>query len=547
MNINPLKNKFEFCSALVLGLSAFFIRNIFLYHSFLPGPKSVYGSIVRCIFIIGLVYLVLTLSKKVFLHKYKKAKKTPNIGWNKKSILICAAILFACWLPYLIVFYPCVDNWDTYNQIKDVYDGTSSDLLYNSEQVMTEKYLLGDHHPVFDTLVFGSFVVSFDKLGNQNLGYFTYALLQAIATAFALSSVVCFLSKFNTPKWFRIVSLLFFAIMPFFPLYAINMLKDSLNALLFVPYFLIYVSIALDFPIKKRHKVYFILLSVLLALTKKTFVYILILANLALLFRKKSTRKEKALFISSALLPFFTISFILGKILFPVFNIYPGERIESVGNLVQQSALVMIEHGDEISKEDKETLGKIININRLGAYNWITSDGIKHIATSDAIDSQAMGDYYLLWLRQAFRYPDVYLRADFALTGGYYVAEYKAQLYLDLHPYREAKNPDSLKPARNFVGDAYKKINKLPIIGFLFEIALYCWWIPILSLLFILKNAKDKRKFIIAFMPILIQILVMALTPLVSVRYALPIIYVTPLLIGMCFGLPTGSSRRNRS
>lgn len=108
--------------------------------------------------------------------------------------------------------------------------------------------------------------------------------------------------------------------------------------------------------------------------------------------------------------------------------------------LVQQSAPVMIEYGDEIGEADEETLGKIININHLGAYNWITSDGIKHIATRDTIDSQALRNYYLLWLKQAIRYPGTYLRADFALTGGCYVSEYKAQLYLDLHPYREAKN-----------------------------------------------------------------------------------------------------------
>ena len=537
MSINPLKNKFEFCAALILGLGAFLVRNIFLFHTFLPGVNSFYGAVARALFVATMTYLALTLPK-IIRTKKRNRTRLPEICWGRKSIITCAAILFACWLPYLIIFYPCVDNWDTFNQIRDFYDGASSDLLYNSENVLTERYQLSDHHPVFDTLIFGGFVELFGKLGNENMGYFVYALLQTVATAVALASVVCFLEKFRTPRWFRIAALLFFALMPLFPLYAINMLKDSLNALVFVPYFLLYLSLAFDLPIKKRGKISFIVLSILLALTKKTFAFILLPANLLLLCKKSATRKERLYFVSSALLPLFIISVVLGKLLFPALNIYPGPPAESIGNLLQQSARVVIDHGESVSDADKEILGRMININRLDKYDWTTSDGVKYIAAIQPADSKTKLDYLSLWIRQAFRYPGTYIRADLSMTGGYFVAEHKAQIYLELHPFRQAKNPDCLGVARAFVGKAYDKASKLPIIGFLFEVSLYTWWIPVLSFLFIMKNRSDKRKYLIAFAPILVQIFVMLLTPLINVRYALPMVYVAPLLLGMCFGLP---------
>jgi len=104
--------------------------------------------------------------------------------WNRRSIILHALVMFAAWLPYLIAVFPGTMNWDTAYQIDQCYsDGTVWVVPWADTESVSDAHF-SDHHPLFDTLLYGVFALSSDKLfGTWNYGVFAFVVLQAIFTA----------------------------------------------------------------------------------------------------------------------------------------------------------------------------------------------------------------------------------------------------------------------------------------------------------------------------------------------------------------------------
>ena len=203
-------------------------------------------------------------------------------SWNVRSVILTAILLFVLFLPYLIVFYPGVASKDTYNQIKDFITGTMPiEINWNAGEPMISCFL-NDHHPVLDTLIFVFFTEFVGGLaGGAARGAFIYSCLQTALTALAMSLMLCRMEKLGIPYLYRKAGVLFLGLSPFVALYAIGMTKDSIYSLIFIFYYLVYVLIIREEATNGR-MLWLILLSVLLAATKKTGVYFVLLCNLVL-------------------------------------------------------------------------------------------------------------------------------------------------------------------------------------------------------------------------------------------------------------------------
>ena len=121
-----------------------------------------------------------------------------SITFSAKSIVASTVVVLVLWLPWIAVEYPASIDWDTYNQLYQFF--TPAPTYYSTMgTVFDAEYI--DHHPVFDTLIFGSFVWLGNVVGSQNMGMFLYALLQCAFTAAALSLSCCYLtnSEFRSP------------------------------------------------------------------------------------------------------------------------------------------------------------------------------------------------------------------------------------------------------------------------------------------------------------------------------------------------------------
>jgi hypothetical protein len=135
-------------------------------------------------------------------------------------------VLLAGWLPWLIVHYPGNVDSDTITQ----------KLQWLGLQERS------DHHPWFDTAVFGWFWDLGDAVGDDRIGLFAYVLVQESATALGVALVLAYLSWLGLPAvagWTLTVAV------AVFPLYAMSpavMSKDAFAVVFWLPFLVLFAE-----------------------------------------------------------------------------------------------------------------------------------------------------------------------------------------------------------------------------------------------------------------------------------------------------------------
>lgn len=194
-------------------------------------------------------------------------------------ILKVSALLFALWIPWIVALYPGSMIWDTYYQIWQCYpEGHPIYFIPWGPTESTIDNYFSDHHPIFDTLVFGAFARFSDLLfGSWNYGVFAFVLIQAIGTAISLSAGIEYLRAMDCPRTLRIGIAALYAFLPFYGCYAGTMIKDTFFSWLYIPWFLIAVEVARTKGVCLNQRstfIWFLSLCLLLCLTKKTGLYV---------------------------------------------------------------------------------------------------------------------------------------------------------------------------------------------------------------------------------------------------------------------------------
>ncbi|MCR4690528.1 MAG: DUF6020 family protein, partial [Lachnospiraceae bacterium] len=177
-----------------------------------------------------------TSAKSIPESSINSSSKSPSKASGRSTIKTMGFLLL-CWLPYLIIFYPGTCNHDTSDQIlqffhRDIwvryYTATPADDIY-----------MTNHFPVLTTFIYGGFARFGLLLGDIRIGFALHSVLQMILMAAVITKVLRFLQRKGlTGKGYK-AAVLFFALLPVFPLYAICMLKD-------VPYILCLMVLMLD-------------------------------------------------------------------------------------------------------------------------------------------------------------------------------------------------------------------------------------------------------------------------------------------------------------
>lgn len=520
------------------GLFSALISNILDYHIVkLSTVSDIFVFLVKAFCYSFFLFMMIALFEK--LAKSKGYKSHFTFDMTRGSILKLSAVFIAVYMIYLIVFYPGVCNYDTINQINDLITGDAPlpfSWIGGQEEISC---LMNDHHPIFDTLVFTFFYKIGEHLGSLNLGMFIYTTLQIVLTSFSFSFMLCSMSKWKGEvKAVQQTGFLFLLLCPFVPMFVICMVKDSLFGFLFVLYVTFYILILIE-ESKKKYLVYIIILSLLLALTKKTGIYQILITDLLLLFPKDIHRdiKKVALVVVSMIIPSLIIFVLFPKVIFPQFNIYPGGKQESMGFMLQQVSRVVCEHEDELSDEELAVIDKMITIEDIKEYYEnkkidTVKDHFNFYATDDEVKA-----FKKTWLKLGMRYPGSYVNATVEVSGYFFVPSKKIGTY-QLVPSESIgiKNPDSFQKWREAFAEVFGFIDSFPGISFLFTLALYCFMIPAAA---VIKCVQDRsfRKFL-CIMPALVCCLVLIVCPVAYGRYALPHFYILPLMLGM-FGVVT--------
>lgn len=466
-----------------------------------------------------------------------------NFIFEKHPIIIPMILIIIAWMPYLIIYYPGTLCSDSESQLMQYYgydlpETTSS----NSTLLIDDNVKITNHHPVLHTLILGTCTQIGKLINNDNLGVFVYTLLQTITVAFTLAYIINYMKKIKTNKWIRIISLIFFALMPVFPFSAIGITKD-MPFFCFVTLYLIelYDCIRLhkDQKIAKGKLAKIIIFAILTCLFRNNGIYTVILSLPFLAIINKANRKK--FLISAVMILILYEAFV--KFLLPVVFKIPNSGIREMLSVpFQQTARYVKKYGDEIVTKDKEIIDTVLDYNTLATrYNPVRSDSVK-IKYNKKATSDELKDYFRVWFKQLFKHPDVYIES--------FINNYYGYLYLESNPIEytlgytidsqeyikkigvlDYSYNDNFIEARKIANEILELSKNMPIISLTTNIALSNWLI--LAMITYLLY-KKKYRGIVFFIPVLANTLICFVSPVNAYfRYAMPNIFAMPLIIGV--------------
>lgn len=133
--------------------------------------------------------------------------------------LFYSLLIFLCWLPVFLAYYPSVFAYDAEGQ------------LY---QVLAADY--STHHPLLHTLFLGAFFRLGIVLGSCSAGMAVHSVVQMALMACVFGWALSFLYQRRVPGWVRALLFLFFAFFPANSVLAMSTTKDVLFAALVLIY-----------------------------------------------------------------------------------------------------------------------------------------------------------------------------------------------------------------------------------------------------------------------------------------------------------------------
>lgn len=447
---------------------------------------------------------------------------------EEKSIVKIWLILMIFWLPYLIIDYPAVIHADSGVMLSEFF----SKNLYN-------------HHPILQTIIWGSFVeFGHNVFNSYNIGVFLFVLVQFLYGSFIVSLLLDYVYKKKYPVIIIFIAFLIIALMPAFPRNATAVCKDSNHTFYFM--FMIWLIIkTIDLKdkiwtdVKNRYLILLWVLTILfVAFSKKSGVYTVILtAPFLLIYLRKNKKSLIAVLIA----------IILGL------GIYYGgeyaiENIWDIGNddtkeiysiPFQQTARFVRDFGDDVTTEERQVIDKILDYNALPElYNPEICDPVKNSFKQESTDED-FSEYLGVWFSQFFKHPTAYVQATLNNIYGYFYPEdigYYKDLFFMSGCVDENKifAPEGFKEASEKLCDINMKSRKLPVIGLFSSLGFFVWADIFIMVYFILYK-KDK-KFVIYNIPVIVTLLICIASPVNNtMRYGLPIMFMAPVLICMCF------------
>lgn len=467
-------------------------------------------------------------SHKIF-ENHNKFKKLDFV-FNKHPFLSSLLIMLICWLPYIIAFYPAILSPDPSNQIKQYFNIKTH---YNESVVMLdENVLITNHHPVFHTLLLGGSVYLGKMSGSVNLGLFIYSIIQITILISTLAFTIKYMKKLNTPLWLRLCTLIFYALVPVFPLYAMSAVKDTIFGSLIILYIIFIFDLIKYQNLSIKKCIYVSVLIFTIMLFRNNGYHVIIISMPFIILSNKK--------FSLKLLCIFLIPIIIYKgytnILLPNLHITKGSIREMLSVPFQQTARYFKKYEDELSNNDKKVIDKILDTSDLKErYNPTFADPVKNKFNKYTTNND-LKEYFNVWMKGLFKHPITYVESTLNNTFGYYYPNtYRWYIYYKY----DSRLKDSgfnyhynhLKNMRNILSSYGVIFPYIPILGLTINIG-FNTWIIILMTGYII--ALKKYRYLNYLIPSIILVLVCIASPVNTYfRYALPYVFAMPIMISM--------------
>jgi hypothetical protein len=547
--------------------------------------------------LIGLgIWILLYLIFMAILHCLDRCQApVATRRFSARRIIIRALIIFASWLPILLLVYPGILFNDTIIQLAQ----WMGEPMYGYSSITAEASY-SDHHPIFLMVIYGLTVqAGWAIFGDPNAGLFCLVIAESVLTAVSYAIALNYLERIGTPKMLVRVLFILWCAFPLFGWFCAIPVKETAFAWLYILFIICvceYGQMLRSTPktivatppacaykpnagfATWRWRISFIIICLLMALSKKTGVYLVLLSCiiLAIIYR----RQLLTLLVAIAL-PALTIFLIFPRIIFPAFNVSPGTPVEMLGIFYQQTARYVLDYPDDVSESEQQVIDEMFGFSTIKErYNPRNIDPLKGFGFLKGVEawpnSEQVSRYLQVYLAQGTRHPDAYMRALGSLWSPWFYPQSYAQasvFYLsenwiehaawppDTIPHYD--RPEALKPITLLFIKAELFIAMMPPlvplyvpVFYLLLLPAFCWCLLLLARRRRKLNARSchadadrsnpgVRSSAFIVVPI-VALGLLLLSPktgidVESMRYAIPFICSAPLLLGLAVSSYSGS------
>lgn len=486
---------------------------------FLNGAQMIKTMIVLIGY--GILFYCLTVCMKEAVIRLAAEQESETGTADKKAGcrygFTIAAVLFLCWLPYLIVCYPGTTLYDARTMLEQ-YFGLSP---------------MTNHHPYFQTVLIGIFVEIGNMLGSGAAGMFVYVLIQEAAFIAVLTYLFVKLKNAGISRKVRRILFGIYALLPVFPVYAISVGKNMNFSivLLLLTIFLYELAEQQEEFVQKKWKICLLpILLILLCLFRNEGIWIAVGCMPVFLWIGKRHWKLFGSIFAGVLL-FAGIWF---KGILPAAGVADGSIAESLSIPFLQTARVAAYYGDEATPEEKAAIDAVLEYDTLAErYLPEFSDRVKERYQNDATPKE-IKEYLQVYVQQFFKHPVTYIDAFLNKCYGYFWPDdpgrTKAWFVVgaDVSSLDEkgfdlyARFPEAVKRLDGFL-EAFRQI---PLIGYTSSVGFYTWCTFACAFL---TGISRKKKVLCIFIPAALVLLVCAASPVNAYfRYELPVVFAVP-------------------
>ncbi len=451
--------------------------------------------------------------------------------------LFYGMVIFLCWLPVFLAYYPSVFAYDAEGQLYQVIAGDYS-----------------THHPLLHTLFLGAFFKLGGVLGSYSAGMALHSIVQMILLAAAFAFVLSYLYEKGISRWRRMLLLAFYALFPTNSVLSLSTTKDVLFSALVLLYTMLLYHMICDkkMQVDKRDGAASVILSVLLLLFRNNAVYAF-LVSMPLVYagyRKWQIGEERAQSASFGARTYLVLS-IAALLFFAVCSAglragthaHSGSPREMLSVPLQQMARTRVKEEQRIDPALRKELEKYIPAEWVfAAYDPHLADPVKNRAV---IHDDPAG-LIETWVKLGMRHLDVYVDAFLDnCVGCWYLEDIShAQIYgigtESGFGYLSTDNrtmpagceiiPHSYLPGlrsllEKIVSD--NQYQRIPVLRIIFAPAFY-WWM----LCMYMAVAVYRRKYIML-LPVCFlgaYYLTLLLSPAVLIRYMYPFVVTVPAI-----------------